>query len=180
MPEPSTGIFITTTPSRFSKIRISQTGTPSSAISITWCGLSCTPRFCSIARCMERTRPGYHLLNLLLHLGSGLLIYCIIARAVADERSVVPFWTSLLFLIHPIATETVTYISGRASGLMTFFYLLAFFLYIKASEEFRTALPRRFYLSGAVASFSCWRSAPRKRRSRFRSFCSFGMRSYAG
>jgi tetratricopeptide (TPR) repeat protein len=96
---------------------------------------------------------GYHLLNLLLHLGAGVLIYCIIASAVADERSVVPFWTSLLFLIHPIATETVTYISGRASGLMTFFYLLAFFLYIKASEEFRTALPRRFYLSGAVACF---------------------------
>ncbi|HEX9154588.1 MAG TPA: tetratricopeptide repeat protein, partial [Nitrospira sp.] len=75
------------------------------------------------------------------------------ASAVADERSVVPFWTSLLFLIHPIATETVTYISGRASGLMTFFYLLAFFLYIKASEEFRTALPRRYYLSGAVTVF---------------------------
>ena len=61
---------------------------------------------------------GYHLLNLLLHLGAGVLIYCIIARAVADERSIVPFWTSLLFLIHPITTETVTYISGRASGFM--------------------------------------------------------------
>ena len=96
---------------------------------------------------------GYHLLNLLLHLGAGFLTYRIIASAVADERSVVPFWSSLLFLIHPIATETVTYISGRASGLMTFFYLLAFFLYIKASEEFRAALSRRYYLSGAVIFF---------------------------
>jgi len=94
---------------------------------------------------------GYHLLNLLLHLSAGLLIYCIISRA-ADEGSFVPFWTSLLFLIHPIATETVTYISGRSTGLMTFFYLSAFFFYIKASEEFETVL-RRFYLSGAVACF---------------------------
>lgn len=95
----------------------------------------------------------YHLLNLLLHLGAGLLMYCIFTRAVADERSFVPFLTSLLFLIHPIATETVTYISGRPTGLMTFFYLSALFLYIKASEEFGTVFLRRFYLSGAVACF---------------------------
>jgi hypothetical protein len=96
---------------------------------------------------------GYHLLNLVLHLSSGLLIYRILTSAVADGRSFVPFWTSLLFLIHPIATETVTYISGRASGLMSFFYLLAFFLYIKASEQSVTVKLRELYLSGAVASF---------------------------
>ncbi len=95
---------------------------------------------------------GYHLLNLLLHLGVGVLIYRIIASAVADGRSFVPFWTSLLFLIHPIATETVTYISGRASGLMTFFYLFAFFLYIKATEHSGAVTPRRLYLAGSVLS----------------------------
>lgn len=96
---------------------------------------------------------GYHLVNLLLHVNAGLLIYRILSRAVVDERSFVPFWTSLLFLIHPITTETVTYISGRASGLMTFFYLLAFFLYIKASEQSGNKKLRRLFLSGAVASF---------------------------
>ncbi|NGZ10331.1 MAG: tetratricopeptide repeat protein [Nitrospira sp. LK70] len=96
---------------------------------------------------------GYHLLNLLLHLGSGLLIYRIVTSAVRDERSLVPFWTALVFLIHPIATETVTYISGRASGLMAFFYLLAFFLYLKASEQPESRTLSRFCLAGAVASF---------------------------
>ncbi|MDH4152370.1 MAG: hypothetical protein OEV01_01155 [Nitrospira sp.] len=96
---------------------------------------------------------GYHLLNLLLHLGSGLLIYRILTSAVMDEHSPVPFWTALLFLIHPIATETVTYISGRASGLMAFLYLLAFFLYLKASEQPENGTLYRLYLSGAVASF---------------------------
>jgi len=96
---------------------------------------------------------GYHLLNLLLHLGSGLLVYRILTSAVADDRSSVPFWTALLFLTHPIATETVTYISGRASGLMAFWYLAALFLYFKASEHSQTQQLRRLYLSGAVASF---------------------------
>lgn len=96
---------------------------------------------------------GYHLLNLLLHLGSGLLVYRLVTGAVADERSSVPFWTALLFLTHPIMTETVTYISGRASGLMSFFYLLALFFYVKASEAQDVPKTYRLYLSGSVASF---------------------------
>jgi tetratricopeptide (TPR) repeat protein len=51
-----------------------------------------------------------------------------------------------------MATETVTYISGRASGLMAFFYLFAFFLYIKASEHPDAVMPRRLYLAGSVLS----------------------------
>ncbi|NWF74753.1 MAG: tetratricopeptide repeat protein [Nitrospirae bacterium] len=93
---------------------------------------------------------GYHLLNLLLHLGSGLLIYRILSRAVTEEIRLVPFLTALLFLIHPLTTETVTYISGRASGLMAFFYLFAFFLYIKVSEHQDSTKLRRLYLFGSV------------------------------
>jgi len=105
-------------------------------------------------RWLYGTAPaGYHLLNVLLHLGSGLLIYRILTSVVSDDRSPVPFLTALVFLIHPIATETVTYISGRASGLMAFFYLLAFFFYIKTSEQPENVKPRRLYLLGAVASF---------------------------
>jgi len=95
---------------------------------------------------------GYHLLNLLLHLGSGLFVYLILRRAVTEETRHIPFWTALLFLIHPIQTEAVTYISGRASGLMTFFYLFAFLLYIKASESQNVGTVRRLYLFGAVLS----------------------------
>lgn len=94
---------------------------------------------------------GYHLLNLLLHLSAGLLIYCIASRAVADERSFVPFWTSLLFLIHPITTETVTYISGRSTGLMTFFYLWALLLYVRGCDK--SVQRRPLYLLLAVACF---------------------------
>lgn len=97
---------------------------------------------------------GYHLLNLLLHLGSGLLLYGILTRAVTDETRHVPFWTALLFLIHPITTETVTYISGRASELMAFLYLLSFYLYIKASAYGVAENVRRLYFLGALVSFA--------------------------
>lgn len=102
-------------------------------------------------RWLYGTNPaGYHLLNLLLHLGSGLFIYLILTRAVTEEARHVPYWSALLFLIHPMATETVTYISGRASGLMAFFYLSAFFLYIKVSEHQDSLKFRRLYLSWSV------------------------------
>ena len=96
---------------------------------------------------------GYHLLNLLLHLGSGLLLYRILTRAATEESRHVPFWTSLLFLIHPIQTETVIYISGRASGLMAFFFLLALLFSIKRSESLNDPKVSRLYLIGAMISF---------------------------
>ena len=97
---------------------------------------------------------GYHLLNLLLHLGSGLLVYRILIHAMTEETRHVPFWTALLFLVHPIQTETVTYISGRASGLMSFFYLLALVLYIEAAARQCDGVPHRRYFLGALLSFA--------------------------
>ena len=97
---------------------------------------------------------GYHLLNLLLHLSSGLLVYRILIHAVTEETKRVPFWTALVFLIHPIQTETVTYISGRASGLMALFYLIALFIHIKAAACQRGSFPYRKYLLGALLSFA--------------------------
>jgi tetratricopeptide (TPR) repeat protein len=72
---------------------------------------------------------------------------------VTEETKHIPFLTAMVFLIHPICTETVTYISGRASGLMAFWYLLALFLYIKESEETGGRLNRRLYRAGALGCF---------------------------
>src|ERR1051325_1966423 len=52
---------------------------------------------------------GYHVLNLLLHLGSGILLYRILMRAVTENNRYGPFWTLLLFLIHPLQTKNQTH-----------------------------------------------------------------------
>ncbi|GAC1399084.1 MAG: membrane protein [Chloroflexota bacterium] len=96
---------------------------------------------------------GYHILNLLLHLGCGLLVYRVLRRAVTEKTPDIPLWVAMAFLVHPITTETVTYVSGRASGLMAFWYLLALFSYIKATEGPRGHLAGRMYYVGAIASF---------------------------
>ena len=54
---------------------------------------------------------------------------------VPEDLSAVPMWTAMLFLVHPLATETVTYISGRASGLAAFWYLAAFSLYVTPAAD---------------------------------------------
>lgn len=103
---------------------------------------------------------GYHLLNLFLHLGSGLFLYAIVSR-LANEAparrggapaTAVPFWTALLFLVHPIGTETVTYLSGRATGLMAFFYLASLHLYLRATGMRPVSSVAWTYL-GAIGCF---------------------------
>ena len=79
-----------------------------------------------------------------------LWVHRTLTRVVTEKTRQVPFWTALLFLVHPIHTETVTYVSGRASGLMSFLYLLALLFYIKASEAHAM---RGLYRSGAIVAF---------------------------
>ncbi len=80
---------------------------------------------------------GYHLLNLLLHIVNAILIFLIsekILRQFATSR--IPeagqgvglaLLAGLLFLSHPIQTESVLYIMSRSEILAATFYLLAFY-----------------------------------------------------
>jgi len=76
---------------------------------------------------------GYHVTNLLFHILNAILIFFLIV-AISGNRTI-SIITSLLFVIHPIHTEAVTYISGRADILATFFLLLASILFIKCLQH---------------------------------------------
>jgi hypothetical protein len=73
---------------------------------------------------------GYHLTNLLLHIFNAIIIYFLIG--IISKSRKISLLTSLLFLVHPIQTQAVTYISGRADPLATLFFLLAFYFYIRS------------------------------------------------
>ncbi|KPK42722.1 MAG: hypothetical protein AMJ78_01455 [Omnitrophica WOR_2 bacterium SM23_29] len=72
---------------------------------------------------------GYHLTNTLLHILVALSIYWLIT--VLYDNKLLSFLTATLFVIHPIHTEAVAYISGRADCLATLFILLCLILYIE-------------------------------------------------
>ena len=78
---------------------------------------------------------GFHLTNVLIHLANTFLVYLLAKEFIrpqwqAQKLMNAPFFAALLFAAHPIHTEAVTYICGRSSSLMTFFYLAAMRTYI--------------------------------------------------
>jgi len=73
-----------------------------------------------------------HLLNVLVHLGSGMLIYLIAKRLTGSRRSGVwvGFTAAMIFLVHPVNVEAVAWISARPTVLATFFVLVSFSCHI--------------------------------------------------
>jgi hypothetical protein len=74
------------------------------------------------------TNPvGFHLVNIALHLLNGALVFLVLQRArpLATRIPSIPAVGTALFLLHPAQTGAVTYISGRATSLMTFWLLVA-------------------------------------------------------
>lgn len=102
---------------------------------------------------------GYHLVNLALHIANGIMIYFILfwtanlpsVRDIYQRRAYrIALYASLLFIVHPIQTQAVTYIISRSEVLAATFYLLTLLLIIKAFQVGKKAP----YLIGALIS-SC-------------------------
>jgi hypothetical protein len=79
---------------------------------------------------------GYHLVNLLIHLAAGLALYGLGRRTLLTEplrvrfaafANPLAFSIALLWLLHPVQTQSVTYIIQRAESLMGFFALLTLY-----------------------------------------------------
>ena len=90
--------------------------------------------------------PFFHLTNLLFHILSSLIVYFILRTILAAQW---PAWLgALLFAVHPIHTESVTWISGRTDVICGFFFFLSFFLYLKHRRQ-----ERWIYLISSLVSF---------------------------
>ena len=105
-------------------------------------------RYMSLAvdyRVWGREVYGYHLTNLLLHGLTTFLVYRFIRRIVPDPRAAAI--GTILWALHPVHTDTVTYMSGRRDLLVTLFYLAALLAAPRADQT----TPRK-WLSGLAAS----------------------------
>ena len=83
----------------------------------------------------------YHVFNILLHATATLLVYQLASMTAKIFSSThpsssstwesVPFLSALIFALHPLSTQSVTYISSRSSVMATVFYLAALILFFK-------------------------------------------------
>jgi len=92
---------------------------------------------------------GYHAFNLLIHALAGLTLFGIVRRTLEcgrgegtpptvsarDLATILALAVAVLWVVHPLQTEAVTYISQRAESLMGLFYLLTVYCFIRSQDS---------------------------------------------
>ncbi|MHC4469791.1 MAG: tetratricopeptide repeat protein [Planctomycetota bacterium] len=71
------------------------------------------------------------ILSLLLHLANGVLVWLLLRRLLRDVPGWAPLLGALVFLLHPVCTESVAWISSRGDLLALTFMLGSLLLYLK-------------------------------------------------
>jgi protein O-mannosyl-transferase len=75
---------------------------------------------------------GYHAVNLLLHACNVLLVFALARRLIRDVWPA--FFVAALWAVHPVLTESVTNIVGRADLLAGMALLAGLLMYLKSAE----------------------------------------------
>ncbi len=98
---------------------------------------------------------GYRLVNLLIHIAVAFAVYdlCYLTLSLFSSDNWqkrrgwnikwTAFWAGLIFLVHPVQTEPVNFLTQRFVLLASFSYVLSLILYIRA----RVAQKNLFYLA---------------------------------
>ncbi|MDD5005476.1 MAG: tetratricopeptide repeat protein [Candidatus Omnitrophica bacterium] len=87
----------------------------------------------------------YHLFNVLAHSGCVILIF-ILCNVLFNNKAL-SFLSSLIFAVHPIHTEAVSWISGGNYVFSSLFFITAFIFYIKSDRSL-------FNLTLSIIAFS--------------------------
>ncbi len=104
---------------------------------------------------------GYHAVNLALHVLAALALFGVMRRTLESSRlhprtsghaPALAFATALLWAVHPLLTDAVTYVAQRTEVLMGLFYLATVYCAIRAGEPGAPRAARRWWTAGAVAS----------------------------
>src|SRR5438128_6603528 len=96
---------------------------------------------------------GYHLVNIFLHLGNALLVWCILSRLKVPGA----WLAGAIFALHPVQVESVAWISELKNVLMGFFFLLtllAWIAYVDATIKHRQVLYVAALVSYLLALFA--------------------------
>ena len=90
---------------------------------------------------------GYHAFNLAVHILAGLTLYGVVRRTLlrpplrerfGASATQLALAVAVLWTVHPLQTEAVTYVSQRCESLMGLFYLLTLYGFVRGVDS-----PRR-------------------------------------
>lgn len=103
---------------------------------------------------------GYHYVNLAIHLINACLVWWLISLIFSSPNlsnhpltrhgKNIAFIVGLLFVSHPLATQSVTYIVQRLASMAALFYLLSLCLYLKGRLTDTKANIKYMWLAGSV------------------------------
>ncbi|MGD2100034.1 MAG: tetratricopeptide repeat protein [Desulfobacterales bacterium] len=104
---------------------------------------------------------GYHFVNILIHIINSVLLYSL-AKTTLNTPALrrrydpfaitwIPILSAFIWGLHPLLTQSVSYIVQRMNSLATLFYILALLLYAKGRLTQNTR-SRRWLLAGCAAS----------------------------
>jgi hypothetical protein len=86
---------------------------------------------------------GYRVVNIAIHVTAALLLFGIVrrtlevsrhARDLSDRSTYIAFAVALLWLVHPLNTDAVSYLTQRTESMMGMFYLLALYASLRAAS----------------------------------------------
>jgi protein O-mannosyl-transferase len=85
---------------------------------------------------------GYHLVNIFIHISAAIILFHLVRLTLSfspnsayRHKNSVALFTALLWLTHPLATQSVTYVVQRMNSMAAMFYLLALLLYVLGRRE---------------------------------------------
>jgi len=103
---------------------------------------------------------GYHIVNIIIHILTGIFLFYFLkttlslpsVKTTGNGSAKIAFFAALIWLVNPIQTQSVTYVVQRLNSLAALFYILSFWLYVKARlTDHRGKKWSRF--GGAVAAW---------------------------
>lgn len=94
---------------------------------------------------------GFHAVNIMIHIFNGIIVYLLVLTlfkspylsrsSLLPNAPLLALGTALIFSVHPVQTQAVTYLSQRFTSLAALFYLGAFLSY----SLFRTGSKKIYY-----------------------------------
>jgi tetratricopeptide (TPR) repeat protein len=108
---------------------------------------------------------GYHVVNILIHILTGILLFYLLKATLSlpavnkkkdtKHAAIVSYITAAVWLLHPMQTQSVTYIVQRMNSMAAMFFILSMLLYIRArltaSRKSRWGLFAGCVISGILA-----------------------------